>query len=344
MLLKYLRETKSMSSIDRDPVDRFVNDKIMPWILTLCATFLKGLTLKRNQTFVAVECRNMIAFDARTKKYNIEPPYLTELMAKYVVTQICPFRNMINFAENVSAETAELDAIVNKFNTITESLYDPMYLSELKSNKCWPKSHALKTEEQTAKRKRQGQADEFKEEFKTKIKVQFMEPGASKVLLKTKKSLTEFLKLQSMTANNTSDSFLFEQIKGAAEHNNLNIALPELSDKGQQLYRALMWIITAYTDWLGIDYIETPDVRAALGVMLSTPNSIVSDEAITNLMVPNPELPEALKNLVFDNIVMNNDLYISEPTMIRLASALLRMIQQEMPQSVLAFNGLLSLI
>jgi hypothetical protein len=334
-----------MTSVEED-VNRFMNDKLMPEIMTVCVTFLKGLTLPRNQTFLAVTCSNMIAFDQRTKKFNIEPPYLTYVMAKYVVTQILPFKDQINFALNVDVEEEQLSAIVNQFNGLMEKTYPNDFLSELKSDKCWPKQHPLKRMEQTTKRKRKGQEqNEFKaEEFTTKVSVQFIETTAVKVLLQTKRSLSEMLKVEALKSNNSSERFLWDQIKSLTGINNLNIAIPELNDEMQQLYRALMWLITAYTDWLGIDYIETPDLRAALGVMLSSKSKIIDDQTITEIIRPDPNLPAKFKNIVFDNIVMNNDLYISEPTMIRLGSALMTLSSApaEDKKRILGLNGLFS--
>jgi hypothetical protein len=223
-------------------IDTYISNVVIP----TCVNFFKGLLLPRGEaSFKTINPDNV-------KHGIIEPPYFSDVMAEYVLTEILPLKKIYT-AEHM------LD------NTITQECNNEQALSAIQEEftsqidykkefaEVWPKDHACAYERITKKG--------------TKMPdIYLMSKQAAQKICKAKLLLIAYLSLTKVDFNN-SDEITNTILKFSSE-NSLNISGQGLSSSKEKLVDGFMWVCTAFTDWLQIEAVYPSDVLATVRMLM----------------------------------------------------------------------------
>lgn len=215
-------------------------------VLATCVNFFKGcLTPRGEASFNTITPENV-------KNRIIDPPFFSDVMAEYVLTEILPLKKIYkaeHMLDTVIAQQCNNDKLISSIQEqFTKSI---VYAKEFAD--VWPKDHPCAYERLDKKGNK-------------KTSIYMMSKQAAQKLCKAKLLLIEYLKLTKVNMEDTEE--VTESILQFSSVNTLNISGQGLSSMKEKLVNGFMWICTAFTDWLQIEAVYPADVLASIRMML----------------------------------------------------------------------------
>ncbi len=295
----------SMSQSDNTFVQqKFIDaalDNYLQIMLSVSANFLQGLVYPRSSKYIQVNCDNIRGHSADGG--SLQPPFLTSEMANYVINQILPLQGI--YSKGAIRESYGTAFDPSKNRQIKEK-FDSL-LADMKRayEKCWPKNHmsSFVIDEKVLK----------DGTVKPIYSFNMIEDKAIDNMLKAIESLRKELYNKRSLINSLDDAQNI--IKEFANHNRLNINSSRFLHDTMQIVNACIWILSAFSDWFDVQTIEPADVLAMAHILV--PFTDVTQEKFNSLFKQSPSV-EDMDDIY--KIIINQDLYISEPALKTLTS------------------------
>jgi len=234
-------------------------------VMTTCRQFFLGLLEPRGtHNFFDVSNDNI-------RKGIIRPPYFSDVMADYVLTQILPLEYIVKSEKLKDGflvqRMEDEEAITHIMNTFTDSLavLKAVYLE------VWPKHHPLMYKRITKR------GNEI-------FDIHLMQRSAAEKIYNAMLKLTNYFYYQFRPSRSIDD--IPGDIVQLGKLNKFDVSKGEgLSEDKSKLVNALMWFVTGFTDWLEIEAGYPADIVAAARMIMP----FKSDEEINYFC--NPEKP-----------------------------------------------------
>jgi len=280
----------------RDKINLAVETYFDTVVLSVCKNFFLGLIEQRGElNFYTVNMKNI-------KDRVISPPYFNEVMAEYVLTEILPLAAVLN-QKRISQQSIETLYDGEQVTRIQEMFSEATGLRKAFLG-VWPKLHHLRFD-RTTKR------------GKTVSDIYLMSKPAAEKIHTAKLLLSSHL--HSILKGNISEGAIEDQIIALSQNNTLNIAGQGLSDTKDKLLHSLMWVVSAFTDWLQVEAVFPADIIAS--VRMIAPFEGVDVLSLVVPIRPKDDVDEkeqsylqALEDRIY-NIFIQQDLYPSEQTL-----------------------------